>query len=106
MGVDLGATYQLTENIMLSAAVLDLGFISWSKGGSTVGKLDGTFDFNGFDLAIGENNGDIPSMGDQFDAIKEDFENLLHFKRVSPEALPVFVRQSISVASTVCWKTS
>ena len=35
MGVDLGATYQLTENIMLSAAVLDLGFISWSKGGST-----------------------------------------------------------------------
>ena len=40
-----------------SAAVLDLGFISWSKGGSTLGKLDGTFDFNGFDLAIGENNG-------------------------------------------------
>ena len=66
---------------MLSAAVLDLGFISWSKGGSTLGKLDGTFDFNGFDLAIGENNGDIPSMGDQFDAIKEDFENLLHFKK-------------------------
>ena len=26
-------------------------------------------------------------------------------KRVSPEALPVFVRQSISVASTVYWKT-
>ena len=97
MGVDLGATYQLTENIMLSAAVLDLGFISWSKGGSTLGKLDGTFDFNGFDLAIGENNGDIPSMGDQFDAIKEDFENLLHFKKEGESGSTTRLRSTINI---------
>lgn len=29
--IDLGATYQLTDRLMLSAAVTDLGFISWSK---------------------------------------------------------------------------
>src|SRR3712207_8651767 len=34
MGIDLGATYKLTDAITLSAAVLDLGFISWSKGSS------------------------------------------------------------------------
>lgn len=107
MGVDLGATYQLTENIMLSAAVLDLGFISWSKGGSTVGKLDGTFDFNGFDLAIGENNGDIPAWAISLTLSRKISRTcFISRKRVSPEALPVFVRQSISVASTVCWKTS
>ena len=80
---------------MLSAAVLDLGFISWSKGGSTLGKLDGTFDFNGFDLAIGENNGDIPSMGDQFDAIKEDFENLLHFKKEGESGSTTRLRSTV-----------
>lgn len=31
MAVDLGATYKLREDLTLSAAVLDLGFISWSN---------------------------------------------------------------------------
>ncbi len=30
--IDLGATYRLIDNVTLSAAILDLGFISWSKG--------------------------------------------------------------------------
>lgn len=35
-GIDLGASYQLTKNLMLSAAVIDLGFISWSKSSSVI----------------------------------------------------------------------
>lgn len=35
-GLDLGASYQLTKNINLSAAILDLGFISWNKASSQV----------------------------------------------------------------------
>ena len=31
MAVDLGATYKLLDNLTLSAALLDLGFISWSN---------------------------------------------------------------------------
>ncbi|MBO1363729.1 hypothetical protein JHU38_08110 [Prevotella sp. A2931] len=34
LGLDLGATYKPIDNLMLSAAVLDLGFISWSKASS------------------------------------------------------------------------
>ena len=35
-GIDLGATYRLLDNLTLSAAVLDLGFIKWSKSSSNV----------------------------------------------------------------------
>jgi len=31
LGIDLGAQYKLTDRITLSASVVDLGFISWSK---------------------------------------------------------------------------
>ena len=30
-GIDLGATYQVMKNLNVSAAILDLGFISWDK---------------------------------------------------------------------------
>lgn len=31
LGIDLGASYKLMDNLTVSASVLDLGFISWSK---------------------------------------------------------------------------
>lgn len=30
-GIDLGASYKILDNLTVSASVLDLGFISWSK---------------------------------------------------------------------------
>ena len=42
VGIDLGATYRLLDNLTVSAAVTDLGFISWSKGSSTVVESDQT----------------------------------------------------------------
>ena len=42
VGIDLGATYRLLDNLTVSAAVTDLGFISWSKGSSTVVEGDQT----------------------------------------------------------------
>lgn len=38
--IDLGATYQLLDNLTLSAAVLDLGFISWSKDATSVASTN------------------------------------------------------------------
>lgn len=37
-GIDLGATYRLLDNLTVSAAVLDLGFIKWSEGSSLVAE--------------------------------------------------------------------
>lgn len=38
--IDLGATYKVLDNLTVSAAVLDLGFISWSKNSTTVASAD------------------------------------------------------------------
>ena len=34
--IDLGATYNVWDNLTVSAAILDLGFISWSKGSTNI----------------------------------------------------------------------
>lgn len=38
--IDLGASYKLLDNLTLSASVLDLGFISWSKGSTKVAEAN------------------------------------------------------------------
>ncbi len=40
-GIDLGATYQLLDNLTLSASVLDLGLISWDKGSTIAAESKG-----------------------------------------------------------------
>ena len=46
--IDLGAAYRLTDRLTLSASILDLGFIKWSKGQTKVAKTntDQSFDFS------------------------------------------------------------
>lgn len=38
MGIDLGATYKLMDRLTLSASLLDLGFMKWSKKNTSVAK--------------------------------------------------------------------
>lgn len=45
-GIDLGATYRLLDNLTLSAAVLDLGFIKWGKSSSNVIQAGTTEQYN------------------------------------------------------------
>ncbi len=78
MAVDMGAQYKFDRNLRFSAAVLDLGFISWSKNATRFAKADGEFTYDGFQLPIGDS--DLPSVSDQFDAMKDDLENLFRFK--------------------------
>lgn len=35
-GIDLGASYKILDNLTVSASVLDLGFLSWSKGATQI----------------------------------------------------------------------
>lgn len=98
MGVDLGATYQLTDQITLSAAVLDLGFVSWGKGSNTYGEANGTFEFGGFDLALGDNTAEgSQSMGEQFDLLKGQFEELFHFAPKNAQSRTTRLRSTINL---------
>lgn len=43
--IDLGASYRLLDNLTLSAAVVDLGFISWSKGSTSIANTNETREY-------------------------------------------------------------
>lgn len=76
LGFDLGATYQLLPDLTLSVALTDLGFMSWSN--ARQASSAGTWRFDGFKNPIycgGTNTGDN-KLGDQFDALSDDLENL------------------------------
>lgn len=45
-GIDLGVTYKVMDELTLSAALLDLGFISWDKGSSHMAVSNSTKTFN------------------------------------------------------------
>lgn len=94
-GIDLGASYRLTDKITLSAALLDFGFISWGKG--VYGVADGNFDFDGFDLAVGENTTGTPSLSDQFDSMTNDLEELIHFREQGAKSRTSMLRSTLNI---------
>ena len=66
-GIDLGLSYNVNENLTLSASVLDLGFLKWSKSDTRMGCVDGSedieIDYSNYDQFIG---GDFLSL-ERFD---------------------------------------
>lgn len=44
--IDLGASFKLTKRLTLSASVLDLGFIKWSKGNTNIAKATGNEEYH------------------------------------------------------------
>lgn len=42
LGIDLGASYKILNNLTVSAAIIDLGFINWSKSHTTIATTEGS----------------------------------------------------------------
>ena len=73
-GLDIGATYDLTEKIVVSAAITDLGFIRWKKDVTNV-KVKNQFEFSGLNM-LDVINGTITidELGqDMLDSLKDSF---------------------------------
>jgi Family of unknown function (DUF5723) len=49
LGMDIGATYDLTDRIVLSASVTDLGFIRWNKDVTNL-QANNQFEFSGLNM--------------------------------------------------------
>ena len=95
LGVDLGANYQLTENISLSASILDLGFISWSKSAiTTASTTNESFVFDGFELPLGDHTTG-KSVDEQFNQIQDDLEDLFRFSETTSEGRSSRLRTSV-----------
>ncbi|MDP4183938.1 MAG: DUF5723 family protein [Bacteroidota bacterium] len=82
--IDLGATYNLTDNLTLSAALLDLGAIKWKKDANTTGISDGEYNYRG--IALTYENSDIPSADDQSKDIQDSLINIFHYTAATPSS--------------------
>jgi len=74
LGMDIGATYDLTDRIVLSAAITDLGYIKWKKDVTNL-KADNQFELSGLNMKD-YFNGDktIDEIGqDMLDSLKNAF---------------------------------
>ena len=76
LGFDLGAVYDVTDDLRLSAAITDLGFISWKD--AYQASSAGTWTFDGFeeDVYAGGSKTETNQIDDQLDAITDDLENI------------------------------
>lgn len=74
MAVDPGFTYRLLDNLTVSAALTDLGFIAWRDVNLASSRGEYTFDgFSGIWVS-GENEGN--KLGDQFEDLGDDLSRV------------------------------
>ncbi len=62
--IDLGASYALLDNLELSLAIVDLGFISWGRSHVTSGAINATQTFTGVDISTSQNSAPDFSFND------------------------------------------
>ena len=73
-GIDLGASYKIMDNLTVSASILDLGFISWSKSSTQIANAKAAgIDMKGSDYTSGIDPNDIPGS---ITAIENNIKNL------------------------------
>lgn len=81
MAIDLGATYEVMDNLTVSAAIKDLGFMSWSNN-TYASTNNESWTFEGFhDVSIEE--GSDNSLDNQIDRLTDDLENYTNLHRRS-----------------------
>ncbi len=93
---DMGFTYRPIPDLVVSASLTDLGFISWSKNSNTYALAKGEFVFDGFDIPI--TDGDNP-IEDQTTSLKDDLLNIFHFEPTAPKSNLKMVTATYSVAA-------
>src|SRR5574344_305623 len=77
MAIDMGAIYKINEDITVSAALLDLGFISWKNDVQATNNSK-SFTFDGFhDTSVtSDGNNTIDDQNDKYGDQISDFANL------------------------------
>ncbi len=82
MGIDLGATYDLSEVLLdgltVSASVTDLGFISWSGAAKAAIAPEDKYIFDGFEemgIHSPENGAQSTTLDDQWSSMRDDLED-------------------------------
>ena len=62
-GIDLGVSYKIMDNLTVSASILDLGFISWTKGATKIASANPeSINMKGTSYVNGIDANDIPKF--------------------------------------------
>lgn len=100
LGLDLGATYKLIDNLTLSAALTDIGFMRWNN--LTRAETDPTkeFQFSGFDNigAKDDENGENP-FKKEADQLGEDLKALTKFYKTDARSVSNSLRTTLRVGA-------
>lgn len=87
MAIDLGATWKIREDLELSAALLDLGFIKWKN--NINGRMGmNPWHFDGFhEIAVNpdENDRNKNELEDQLEDLGDQLEDCINFKKMNKE---------------------
>lgn len=75
-GIDLGAIYQHSDKLKLSASINDLGFISWKENNKTIKNKNenNSYTFEGIDLYNLSSNNNSNYLDNLVDSIRERFD--------------------------------
>jgi len=74
LGLDIGATYDITDKITVSAAVTDIGFIKWKKDITNI-QAESQFKFSGLNISdVVDGTKTIDELADEMlDSLKNSF---------------------------------
>jgi hypothetical protein len=74
-GFDVGATHEISKNLLVAASFTDIGYVRWTKNADAVSPAGSSFQFGGLDL-------DLDRVNDEFDGdfgayVEEYFQSLI-----------------------------
>ncbi|WP_235353060.1 DUF5723 family protein [Bacteroides caecigallinarum] len=82
LGIDLGATYEVIDNLTVSAAIKDLGFIGWSNN-TYASTNNEAWRFDGFENLTFSDEKEDDKLENQLDDLGDEFEDYANLHRRS-----------------------
>ncbi len=99
LGVDLGIVYNPINNLTLSAAVTDIGFINWR--GDKAQLINKSFDYDGFHHLVAEDDPDTgeSALNRESDQLEDDLRELIRFERQNSTSVTQSLSTTINIAA-------
>lgn len=103
LGFDLGATYEIIDNLTLSASLTDIGFMRWNNLTRAETDPNKEFVYTGFDNigAEDDENGDNP-FEQKADQLGEDLKAMTKFYKTDTQSVGNSLRTTLRVGAEYC----
>lgn len=98
VAVDLGATYKVMDGLTLSAAITDLGFMSFGNG-KVYRAAESQYTFNGFkDVAV-KDDGSTETFENQVDKLVDDVSDLYNLQEAGASSVTKWLATTINIGA-------